>query len=77
MAIQKKRQPDIEKIYPAKQIVKKLRRLADCNELGNKFKIQLAGERVFIPPIVMINIEHERDDSSEELEFQIKWTLDK
>ena len=73
----KKRKRDIEKNYPAKQFVKKLRRLADYIEQGKRFQIQVAGERVSIPATAIINIEHERDDSSEELEFQLKWTLDK
>jgi amphi-Trp domain-containing protein len=73
----KKRKRDIEKNYPTKQFVKKLRRLADCIEQGQKFQIQVAGERIYIPATAIINIEHERSDSSEELEFQLKWTLDK
>ena len=78
MTIQKKkRKRDIEKNYPVKQFVKKLRRLADCIEQGQKFQIQVAGERISVPATAIINIEHERDDSSEELEFQIKWMLDK
>ena len=78
MAIQKKkRKRDIEKNYPVKQFVKKLSRLADCIEQGKNFQIQVAGERVFIPAAAIINIEHERGISSEELEFQLKWLLDK
>ncbi|MBK7455068.1 MAG: amphi-Trp domain-containing protein [Anaerolineales bacterium] len=78
MATQKKkRKRDIEKNYPVKQFVKKLRRLADCIEQGQKFQIQVAGERIYIPATAIINIEHERSDSSEELELQLKWTLDK
>jgi amphi-Trp domain-containing protein len=73
----KKRKRDIEKNYPVKQFVKKLRRLADCIEQGLRFQIQVAGERVSIPAAAIINIEHERGDSSEEVEFQIKWLLDK
>jgi amphi-Trp domain-containing protein len=73
----KKRKRDIEKNYPVKQFVKKLRRLADCIEQGRKFQIQVAGERVSIPATAIINIEHERGDSSEEVEFQLKWMLDK
>ena len=73
----KKRKRDIEKDYPMKQFVKKLRRLADCLEQGQRFQIQVAGERIYIPATAIINIEHERSDSSEELEFQLKWTLDK
>jgi amphi-Trp domain-containing protein len=73
----KKRKRDIEKNYPVKQFVKKLRRLANCIEQGQRFQIQVAGERISIPATAIINIEHERDASSEEVEFQIKWTLGK
>ncbi len=72
----KKRKRDIEKNYPAKQFVIKLRRLADCIENGKRFRIQVAGERIVIPPNATINIEHERGSSEEEIEFQIKWQLD-
>jgi amphi-Trp domain-containing protein len=76
MTTQKKRRKrDIEKNYPMKQFVKKLRRLADCIEQGQRFQIQVAGERVSIPATAIINIEYERGTSSEELEFQIKWLL--
>ena len=78
MATQKKkRKRDIEKNYPRNQFVKKLRRLADCIEQGKKFQIQVAGERISIPATAIINIEHERSDSSEEVEFQLKWLLEK
>ncbi len=73
----KKRKRDIEKNYPLKQFVKKLRRLADCLEQGQRFQIQVAGERVSVPATAVINIEHERGDSAEEVEFQLKWLLDK
>lgn len=77
MAIRKKRSNrDIEKDYPEKQFVAKLRRLADCIEDGQRFRIQVAGERVSVPPNAMINIEHERSSSEEEIEFQLKWSLD-
>lgn len=72
----KKSKRDIEKDYPAKQFVAKLRRLADCIEQGEGFRIQVAGERVSVPPTATINIEHERDSSEEEIEFQLKWTLE-
>jgi amphi-Trp domain-containing protein len=78
MTTQKKRRKrDIEKNYPVKQFVNKLRRLADCIEQGKKFQIQVAGERISIPSTAIINIEHERSDSSEEIEFQLKWPLKK
>lgn len=65
---------DIEKSYPLDQFVGKLRRLADCIENGERFEIQVAGERVYIPKNATISIEHERDGDEEELEFQLKWT---
>ena len=78
MTTQKKtRKRDIEKNYPMKQFVKKLRRLADCIAQGKKFQIQVAGERISIPYTAIINIEHERGAFSEEVEFQLKWPLDK
>jgi amphi-Trp domain-containing protein len=67
---------DIEKNYPMKQFVAKLRRLADCIEEGKPFRIQVAGERVTVPAKAVINIEHERGSSEEEIEFQMKWSLE-
>lgn len=64
---------DIEKDYPLDQFVEKLRRLADAIEAGERFEIQIAGERIYVPARASFNIEHERGDSEEEIEFQIKW----
>ena len=71
----RKSKRDVEKAYPSKRFVAKLRRLADCIEDGKRFRIQVAGERVSIPPDAVINIEHERASDEEEIEFQLKWTL--
>jgi amphi-Trp domain-containing protein len=65
---------DIEKTYATAEFVAKLRRLADSIEQGTKFEIQIAGERIYVPVRATYNIEHERGDSEEEIEFQIKWT---
>jgi amphi-Trp domain-containing protein len=65
---------DIEKDYPLPQFVEKLRRLADALESGRRFEIQIAGERVSVPARATYNIEHERGEDGEEVEFQIKWT---
>ncbi len=75
MARQKKKR-DVEKDYPIKQFIAKLRRLADCLERGERFRIQVAGERVSVPSDATINIEHERGKTVEEIEFQMKWKLD-
>ncbi len=64
---------DIEKTYTDAQFVEKLRRLADAIETGDKFEIQIAGERVYVPVRAKYSIEHEREDGEEEIEFQIKW----
>jgi amphi-Trp domain-containing protein len=47
--------------------------LADCLEDGKPFRIQIAGERVYIPANIAFNIEHEREGNNEEVEFQFKW----
>jgi amphi-Trp domain-containing protein len=73
----KKRTRDIEKDYPLPDFVSKLRRLADALESGERFEIQIAGERVYVPARATFNIEHERGDGEEEVEFQIKWTDEK
>jgi hypothetical protein len=44
-----KRKRDVEKDYPLDQFVEKLRRLADAIEKGERFEIQIAGERVYVP----------------------------
>jgi amphi-Trp domain-containing protein len=66
---------DIEKDYPLPEFVEKLRRLADAIESGRRFEIQIARERISVPVRATYNIEHERGDEEEEIEFQIKWSL--
>ena len=65
---------DIEKDYPLTHFIEKLRRLADALERGQRFEIQIAGERISVPVRATYNIEHERGDGEEEIEFQIKWS---
>jgi amphi-Trp domain-containing protein len=64
---------DLEKVYPRKDFVAKLRRLVDALEKGKAFNIQVAGERLNIPADANFNIEHEREGGCEELEFQLQW----
>ena len=71
--MQKKKDRDLEKAYTTKEIVAKLRRLADSLEQGKQFNIQIAGERIYIPADAVFNIEHEREGAEEEVEFQFKW----
>ena len=48
--------------------------LADALETGQRFEIQIAGERISVPVRATFNIEHERSEDEEEIEFQIKWS---
>ena len=64
---------DVEKSYPKAEFVAKLRRLADAIESGNRFEIQIAGERIYVPVRATFMIEHEKSGGDEEIEFQIKW----
>lgn len=67
---------DLEKTYPLPDFVAKLRRLADALESGRRFEIDIAGERISVPVRATYNIEHERGDGEEEIEFQIKWSTE-
>ena len=67
---------DIEKEYPLPDFIDKLRRLADALEQGEQFEIMIAGERIYVPVRAVYNIEHEREGDEEEIEFQIKWSLE-
>ena len=67
---------DVEKGYSTTEVVAKLRRLADALETGNPFRIQVAGERIRVPARAEFSIEHERGSDEEEVEFQLKWSID-
>jgi amphi-Trp domain-containing protein len=72
-----KPQRDIESGYTNAEFVAKLRRLADAIESGGRFDIQIAGERIYVPASAVFTVEHERSSNDEEIEFQIKWSLDR
>ncbi len=64
---------DIEKSYPRREFVAKLRRLADAIESEEAFPIQVAGKRLRIPADAKFNIEHEASGGEHEIEFQLRW----
>ena len=64
---------DVEKAYSKDEFVSKLRRLADCIEKNENFRISVAGEAIYVPDGAVFTIEHERSQQSHELEFQVKW----
>lgn len=67
---------DVERMYATDQVVAKLRRLADALETGKPFRIQVAGERIRVPARAEFSIEHERGSDEEEVEFQLKWSIE-
>jgi len=71
--MKKQKAREVEKEYPKKEFINKLRRFADALEKGKKFRIQVKGIQINIPKDALINIEHESNSKEEELEFQIKW----
>jgi len=64
---------DMEKSYPTREVVAKLRRLADALEEGKSFEIQVAGERIYVPPYATVEFEYEREGDEEELEIELRW----
>ena len=64
---------EAEKSYSMKEVVAKLRRLADALEEEKTFEIQIAGERIYIPPYATVEFEYERQGEDEEVEIELKW----
>ena len=64
---------DVEKSYSNREVVAKLRRLADALEAEKTFEIQIAGERVYVPPYATVEFEYQRAGEEEELEIEVKW----
>lgn len=64
---------DVEKSYSNKEVVAKLRRLADALEDEKTFEIQIAGERIYIPPHATVEFEYQRAGDEEEVEIELKW----
>jgi amphi-Trp domain-containing protein len=59
--------------YQLSDFIAKLRRLADALEAGDRFAIQIAGERIYVPADAVCSIAHEREGPVEEIECQLKW----
>lgn len=64
---------DVEKSYSNKEVVAKLRRLADALEEEKTFEIQIGGERIYIPPHATVEFEYERRGEEEEVEIELTW----
>lgn len=64
---------EVEKSYATKEVVAKLRRLADALEEEKTFEIQIAGERIYVPPYATVEFEYERTEDGEQMEIELKW----
>ena len=64
---------DVEKSYATGEVVAKLRRLADALEAEKTFEIQIAGERIYVPPYATVEFEYQREGDDEEVEIELKW----
>ena len=64
---------EVEKSYATKETVVKLRRLADALEAEKTFEIQVAGERIYVPPYATVEFEYAREGDEEELEIEVRW----
>ena len=64
---------DVERSYSTKEVVAKLRRLADALEEQKTFEIQIAGERIYVPPHATVEFEYERSGDEEEVEIELRW----
>jgi len=65
---------EAEKSYSNSEVVAKLRRLADALEAEKTFEIQIAGNRIYVPPYATVEFEYERRGDEEEVEIELKWT---
>ena len=63
---------DVEKSYATGEVVAKLRRLADALEAEKTFEIQIAGERIYVPPYATVEFEYQREGDEEEVEIELK-----
>ncbi len=64
---------EVQKAYATRETVAKLRRLADALEAEKTFEIQVAGERIYVPPYATVEFEYAREGDEEELEIELKW----
>ena len=64
---------DVEKSYSNSEVIDKLRRLADALEQDKTFEIQIAGNRIYVPPYAVIEFEYEKTEDGEEIEIEISW----
>jgi amphi-Trp domain-containing protein len=64
---------EVEKGYGREETIAKMRRLVEALEKGETFQIQVAGQRINVPPTADIVFEFEASPEEYEFEIEIKW----
>lgn len=64
---------EIEKKYTKKQMIKILERLVESLGKEKAFKMQIKGQKVYIPKESEIEVEYEKEKGKEKIEIEIKW----
>ena len=64
---------DVERDCNPEQFVATLRRIADAIEAKESFRIQVVNKRFTVPTGAELSIEHEAEDSDNELELHFRW----
>lgn len=64
---------DVTREYSREDNIAKLERLLEAMKAGEPFRIQVAGQRLYVPADAEFSIEHEQMGREHELEFQFRW----
>lgn len=64
---------EIEKKYTKKQTIMILKRLVDSLVKEKNFRMQIKGQKVYVPEGPEIEIEYEKGKKDEKIEIEIKW----
>ncbi|MEL6182830.1 MAG: amphi-Trp domain-containing protein [Myxococcota bacterium] len=65
---------DIEKEVGRMYFASTLRRIAEAIENNAPIRIQVAGQRLVVPVDAQMNIAHEFEEGTHELEFEFVWS---
>jgi amphi-Trp domain-containing protein len=63
----------VRKFYTDLEVVATLQRLAELVEQEIPVEIQIAGERICVPPYASVAFEYEQGKKKEVVEIKIKW----
>ena len=64
---------NVEQTFAKRETATKLRRIADAIEEGKSFRIQINGNRLFVPAGARIEIELQHEEYDGEVAVEISW----